>query len=402
MPPPDSKRARRLARLRDEITDEALPLPVDGPQAEALLEEILYAQHPPTHERRVPRYGSVVFADGASAWLDSVREQPSQRVVEAGEVDAKFLRRFADGRSSFVVRAGQEVGGLVCFDRTMEYESALVELQRTSEGTIVQRTADGLVRICTHDAVTRWDSVAWTVKPAVWRFGAPVLHAAPQACSAVLERLLELCVQWISPSQTGAILVWYVVDADQRELPFVRLSSAQQTPALSGTERADFGAILSALGQVDGAGILLKDGRLTHLGAILQSSERADHLVPPVGGTRHTSARRFSFDEPRAVVLVVSEAGEVSVFSDGARTALMRPDRLPPFLPEQALALPPSHVTKEHEVECDRCGKHLLIGALSLEDEAADESKRLTCPVCRANVVGSQQPERVRGVRKTV
>lgn len=402
MPSPDSKRARRLARLRDEIADEALPLPVNAPESEALLEEILYAQHPPTHERRVPRYGCVVFAHDAARWLTSVRGQPSQRVMEAARIDPEFLRRFADGRSSFVVRERDEMVGLVCFDRTLEYEATLVELQRTSGALIVQRTAEGVVRICTQDAVIRWDAVEWQVKPQVWRFSPPVLHAVPQADSEVLERLLEFCVQWISPSQVGAILVWFVVDVDQGNLPYVRLSSAQPTPLLFATERAEFGAILSALGQMDGAGILMKDGRMTHLGAILQPSERAQQLVAPLGGTRHTSARRFSFDEPRAVVLVVSEAGEISVFSDGARTALMRPDLLPPYLPEEALALPPSRVAEEHEVECEHCGKHLLIGVLSLEDEAVHESKRVSCPVCDADVLARHQAERVRGVRKTV
>ncbi|MDQ4129933.1 MAG: diadenylate cyclase [Actinomycetota bacterium] len=383
------------------MADEALPLPLDGPEAEALLDEILYAQHPATHERFVPRYGCVVFDQGAGMWLDSVRAQRSHRVVEAGGFEPAFLRRFADGRSSFLVREREEVNGLVCFDRTFEYESTLVELQQTSGALIVQRTRGGLVRICSPDAVIRWDAVRWQVKPRVWRFSPPVLHAVPQAASNVLERLLEFCVQWISPSQTGAILVWYLTDVAPCDLPFVRLSG-RAAPILNGTQRVDFGAMLSALGQMDGAAILTRDGRLTHLGAILEPSERAHELVAAIGGTRHTSARRYSFDEPRSVVLVVSEAGAVSVFSDGARTALMRPDRSPPYLPEEALALPPSRFSEERVIQCGRCGKNLLIGVLSLEDEASDESQRLACPVCDAEVVGRRQPERVRGVRKTL
>ncbi|MDQ4130571.1 MAG: diadenylate cyclase [Actinomycetota bacterium] len=402
MPRSDVKRARRLARLRDEMSDEALPLPLDGPEAEALLDEILYARQPATHERFVPRYGCVVFDHGAAMWLDSVRAQPSQRVVEAGGFEPAFLRRFADGRSSFLVREREEVKGLVCFDQTLEYESTLVELQQTSGALIVQRTGVGLVRICSPDAVVRWDGVKWQVKPRIWRFSPPVLHAVPQAASNILERLLEFCVQWVSPSQTGAILVWYLADVDPCDLPFVRISSARETPILYATERVDFGAMLSALGQMDGAAILSRDGRLTHLGAILEPSERAHELVAAIGGTRHTSARRFSFDEARSVVFVVSEAGAVSLFSDGARTALMRPDRSPPYLPEEALALPPSRFSEEHVVQCDQCGKNLLIGVLSLEDEASDESLRLACPVCDAEVVGRRQPERVRGVRKVL
>ena len=36
---------------------------------------------------------------------------------------------------------------------------------------------------------------------------------------------------------------------------------------------------------------------------------------PP--GTRHTSARRYSYDDPQATVIVVSEDGPVSVLRNG-------------------------------------------------------------------------------------
>jgi DNA integrity scanning protein DisA with diadenylate cyclase activity len=39
--------------------------------------------------------------------------------------------------------------------------------------------------------------------------------------------------------------------------------------------------------------------------------------VLPLGGTRHTSARRFSHDDPAAVVIVVSEDGPVTVLRGG-------------------------------------------------------------------------------------
>ena len=43
--------------------------------------------------------------------------------------------------------------------------------------------------------------------------------------------------------------------------------------------------------------------------------------LAPYRGTRHTSALRFSWDEPSTVVLVVSSNGTFSVFRRGERLA---------------------------------------------------------------------------------
>ena len=50
----------------------------------------------------------------------------------------------------------------------------------------------------------------------------------------------------------------------------------------------------------------------------LVPSTTAEADVPAFRGTRHTSARRYSHDDPAAVVIAVSEDGPVSVFRNGA------------------------------------------------------------------------------------
>ncbi|MBI5088504.1 MAG: DNA integrity scanning protein DisA nucleotide-binding domain protein [Actinobacteria bacterium] len=71
----------------------------------------------------------------------------------------------------------------------------------------------------------------------------------------------------------------------------------------------------------------------------LTFSERADtHIPDDIGvGTRHASARRFSFDEPDTVVFVVSEDGPLTVYSSGepiARLDNLCSDAQPPAQPE--------------------------------------------------------------------
>jgi DNA integrity scanning protein DisA with diadenylate cyclase activity len=56
---------------------------------------------------------------------------------------------------------------------------------------------------------------------------------------------------------------------------------------------------------------------LRHLGVRLVPSDHAERNVDAFGGTRHTSARRYSHDDPDATVIAVSEDGPVSVFRNG-------------------------------------------------------------------------------------
>jgi DNA integrity scanning protein DisA with diadenylate cyclase activity len=46
-------------------------------------------------------------------------------------------------------------------------------------------------------------------------------------------------------------------------------------------------------------------------------SNHAEQIVEPIGGTRHTSARRYSHDDPLATVIAISDDGPVSVFRNG-------------------------------------------------------------------------------------
>jgi DNA integrity scanning protein DisA with diadenylate cyclase activity len=68
---------------------------------------------------------------------------------------------------------------------------------------------------------------------------------------------------------------------------------------------------------VDGAAIFDADGVLRRLGVRLVPSQEAEETVEALGGTRHTSGRRYSRDDPLATVVAVSEDGPVSVLRNG-------------------------------------------------------------------------------------
>jgi hypothetical protein len=56
---------------------------------------------------------------------------------------------------------------------------------------------------------------------------------------------------------------------------------------------------------------------LRRLGVLLVASPASEFEVEAFRGTRHTSARRYSYDDPSAVVVVVSEQGPVTVLRAG-------------------------------------------------------------------------------------
>ena len=67
----------------------------------------------------------------------------------------------------------------------------------------------------------------------------------------------------------------------------------------------------------EAAAVFDAGGVLRQLGVRLVPSNDAEESVEAFGGTRHTSGRRYSYDDPVATVIAVSEDGPVSVLRNG-------------------------------------------------------------------------------------
>ena len=88
-------------------------------------------------------------------------------------------------------------------------------------------------------------------------------------------------------------------------------------PALQICRATDLAPLRHALAQVDGASLFDSEGTLSAIGVRLIPSAHAEMTIAPFRGTRHTSARRYSADDPDATVIVVSEDGPVTVMRAG-------------------------------------------------------------------------------------
>jgi DNA integrity scanning protein DisA with diadenylate cyclase activity len=366
---------RRLRRLEEELRDERVRLPLDGPDGRRLLAELAYARRPLHHESRIPGYGALVFA-GVPDW-DACPQVPL--LVPAPDVPAEVLRRYADGRSSFVVVTPDGIAGLATFEHSVEDEGAAVRMQR-SGAVVVQRTRRGAVRVCAGHGVVLWNGSRWMFKPRAEDYVRALRRLAPHADSAVLTGLLELAVHSLASARVGATFVWNLDGrpANDPRDGLLELGRAITGPPLSVARRGHFPALVSVESQVDLATVVAADGSVGPIGVRLDHSPAAGAVVPPTGGARHTSARRFTFDVREVLAVVVSESGRVTVFSGGAVAAEISPDQ--PGGGSGGESGEELSTADSETLTCGHCQQPLLV--LAAAAGPRPDASAGACPVC--------------------
>ena len=302
---------RRLRRLAEELSDAGLECrAIDA--GGLILEEVDYALRPRVHERRVPTYGAFIApAVEPKAW-----EAPTGLTVTRrpfARHDDGFSRRFADGLSSWAVRDDSGISQLLSFDRAAASERDLVVLANAAQGAVVQRHPSGTVRIVGPLGLLRWDGVRWHHEPPVQGWIEGVAGSSPEPFRSTLRRLVEFAVYDLGARGIGALLV---VRADTSARPSWE-SHYPAPPELDITEPVDLAPLHHVLAQTDGATVFDDTGRLRWLGVRLVPSRQAEAGVATLRGTRHTAARRYSYDDRDAIVIAVSEDGPVTVLHGG-------------------------------------------------------------------------------------
>jgi hypothetical protein len=308
----------RLRRLAEELDEVAVPgaagveplrrLAAD----EVFLEELDRALRPAVFERRVPSSGTILDPRSDPAtWETGTELEIAHTTI--GLSSADDARRFADGLSSWLLRRPDHTDELLMFDRPAGSERDLVVMARVFDTTIVQRHPSGVVRVVGEHGVLRWDGLAWHHEPPIAAWIDSVATRADDGDPDVLTALLEFAVHDLGARGVGALLIFRpsAVDGPMFER---RLASP---PPLRVDAPFHLAPLRHALGQVDGAAVFAGDGALCCLGVRLVPSVTAEREVDALGGTRHTSGRRYSYDDPEATVIAVSEDGPVTVLRGG-------------------------------------------------------------------------------------
>jgi hypothetical protein len=158
----------------------------------------------------------------------------------------------------------------------------------------------------------------------------------------------------------------------------VELGRAITGPPLSVARRGHFPAIVSVESQVDLATVVAADGSVGPIGVRLDHSPLAGAVVPPTGGARHTSARRFTFDVGEVLAVVVSESGRVTVFSGGAVAAEISPSQ--PDGRSSGESGEELSTADSETVTCGQCQQPLLV--LAAAAGPRPDASAGACPVC--------------------
>jgi Probable sensor domain DACNK/DisA bacterial checkpoint controller nucleotide-binding len=310
MPEPGRGRRRRLA---EELDEAGMRLGENPIYRDVLLDEIDHALRPVVHERRTASGGTIVepMSDpvtwGPGTQLDITR-------APVGEHPPSAIRRFADGLSSWVLRRTDGTNEWLVFDRPAGSERDLVVMAGAFDATLVQRHPAESVRVAGSFGVLRWQGLWWHHEPPVGSWidvvAACSVHGDPQ----VLGALLEFAVHDLGSMGIGSLLI-YRPDA----APGPAVEELLPTPPpLQIRQPFHLGPLRHALSQVDGAAVFDAAGMLRQLGVRLVPSRDAEQSVSAYLGTRHTSGRRYSHDDPLATVIAVSEDGPVTAFRNGA------------------------------------------------------------------------------------
>jgi hypothetical protein len=303
---------RQLARLGEELAEVGLVIDGTQPWHQHAVDEIDYALRPRVHERRVPSYGAILAPSTAQAeWERATSLHIDVRA--AGATATAAARRYADGQSSWLVRQADGDDAWAVFDRPAGSERDLVVLAEAMAGVVVQRHPNGAVRIVGPFGVLRWNGLTWHHERLVSSWFDVVNACTPVIDPDTLETLLEFAVHDLGARGIGAILL-YRADAGASTAIELRLPPP---PPLDLRRPSDLAPLRHALAQLDGAAVIDHDGILRELGVRLVPSPEAESSVEGFRGMRHTSGRRYSFDDPAATVIVISEDGPVTVLRNG-------------------------------------------------------------------------------------
>lgn len=302
----------RLRRLAEELAEAGVTIELASEWGEIVLTELDYALRPRVHERRVPSVGAVIEpTTPPEQWSMGTQLAVTRRPVEAMPLTG--ARLFADGQVSWLIRRLSGDDEWAVFDRPAGSERDLVVLADAMDATIVQRDPGGAVRLVGEHGVLRWDGLSWYREPPISSWLDEIAACSTHGDLDVLGVLLEFAVHDLGARGIGAILVY---DADE-SAPSMIETRLPPPPPLDVRRPTDLAPLRHALAQIDGAAIIDADGVVRELGVRLVPSPQAESAVDALRGMRHTSGRRYSFDDPNATVIVVSEDGPVTVLRSG-------------------------------------------------------------------------------------
>ena len=340
------------ALLKKEIEFERLPIQLDPKQEEIVLAELCYALAPPIHEQKAPLYGCLLF--------------PCNYSFKGKRLDINILKELANGRDALLVRDKQDFE-MLFLEHPLKSELDVISLQKKFGGFVIQRIEGDVVKFFTKKYIIINQKRRWFVKPLATSYKDRIVEVAPQAASPIMESILEFAFHYLSASNVGSTILWNL-DEKSETLPHTEKSIDISSFNLNISKRAYYGALNQLLSQHDGAVLIARDGTIQAIEIFLRPTEQSQKLIKKERGTRHTSAKRYSFDVPQIIAFVVFEDGEVSVYSDGINilnihiAPLDEGERWRKSIPEKKNDI----FSEYYIIQCSKCGKTFRVEVVTI------------------------------------
>jgi hypothetical protein len=288
---------------------------------EEIAAELARCLDPFVHEQYIRPYGAIIS-----------RELPHLErlgtIVPTDGLAADVIRSLADGQHTILLIVKGDPPRLLMLNERVVSDQDYASRAVWVDGVIVCNDLHGIVRIVTDSSVTLVEGRRWMVKDLVFEAAEDIVEVVPAADIHVVRRLLELTHHRISPYRVGATFL-YLLDDRPRPTTCRDEGVPLASVGLSVLNEREEPLWVHQVRYRDGALLVGPDGTLLAANVILRSSHASEIAIDAIGGTRHTSAARHTYDCPDVLAFVVSTDGPVTVFSDGRRIAELRAETPP-------------------------------------------------------------------------
>ena len=342
-----------------------------------VMRECCLAILPEVHEGKTNSFGAL--------FVETLTELDHIETISISETLIAMARKLSDGREWFLLFEKDLFYGLARFKTPINSEIELIRNFPFSGGIILQRDSNEITKIFMGDYITIHHHRRWMSKPSLKEATWKVSQCIVNIDKKILNQLLEFAFHLLSPMRdAGGILVWYF----NQEPPPDLNSASLKLSILNPSHSRMFCQLLS---QTDGATFFDSKGNFCRTGVHLKYSDKSREVVSEVKGTRHSSSIRFSYDNPNALVIVISEDGPVTVFWNGADVADLQiyPAYKKARLIQKELSIHHHNVSSHSfQKRCNHCEKNSIIEQVNVPE--LDSDKSVFCPTCKKLIESSR------------
>ena len=366
----------KLKHLHEELNK--VRVPVGKYQKDnQFLYEADYSLRPHQHEGQVITYGFVS--------VEKLKAVLNYTLVSSEKIDIDKARSLADGKSIFVVVEADQYSGLLILSQPLETEYSLVSFQKILSGIVGITDSKGTTRFFSKNGIAIHELRNWRTKPNISSTARIIQRSASMINYKDLGKILEFCFYSLSANKTGATIVWFLREPNANILAAAKPQIDTQSLQMNLLASQNLYALQSILERNDGAALMSPIGEVFGVGAHLQQSEKSIQLIQPYSGTRHTSARRFSYDCAESIIFTVSSDGPVSIFSDGLKVTELYIDTNLIAESYRSLSYDRNDVVEDSwEVTCPKCGKTSIVNEIFIYGWRERETEE--CPLCNTQI----------------